>query len=815
MLLALRLAIGVVGASHAVPHAPSITSVSAGVGSLTIVWTAPSDTGSSAITAYDVRTIETAATDKADANWTEVDDAWTSGDLTHTVTGLTGGGEYDVQVRAVNTSGDGDGDWSATSTGTPQVGAPSISSVVAGDAALTVAWTAPSNSDAASIGAYDLRYIASAATDKADANWTEVDDAWTTGDLTHTVTGLTNGTGYDVQVRAVAGSPGPWSATSTGTPADHGDTRASATVVALGTRVDGVIEPGTDVDYFKLVLSERTDVLIATSGDLEIAGEFQNSGGSAIDTISNGYIEYALGQIFVWGTLGSGTYFVKIGSNAELTGAYALQTRTVADTTGRADAQPIALDSFGNGILVEDDIDYFKISLQETTDLIIRTSGLYADTEGRLYDEDGRSIANDHGGQLPPDRDHFLIRTRLDAGVYFVSVEPFGFDGSVAYTLYVDTVTEPGNTTATATPLAFDDAQGGRIDPGSDVDYFRLDVAEARYVSLGVVGENVRISGELLDSNGTAVDTNIYVTNHSNPQRRVVYLSDRLDAGTYFLKVSSSEDSAGLYTVLASEDPAYRYLYNRCSRIATSYDDPLYGCQWHLKNTGQLGGTSGEDINVEGAWATVMGTGITVAVVDGGMDVTHEDLTENLDTSKNHDYHGARSLFDFGRSHGTSVAGVIAARDNSLGVRGVAPRATIYSYSFGSSLSDDQAADAMTRHMATTAVSSNSWGNGEGLGLKPAPASWEMAVDSGVTTGYDGKGVVYIFAAGNGASFGDNANYDEYTSYYGVTAVCSVNDRGRQSRYSEDGANLWGLRTLGRPHWRPREDHHHGRCQSL
>ena len=80
MLLALRLAIGVVGASHAVPHAPSITSVSAGVGSLTIVWTAPSDTGSSAITAYDVRTIETAATDKADANWTEVDDAWTSGD---------------------------------------------------------------------------------------------------------------------------------------------------------------------------------------------------------------------------------------------------------------------------------------------------------------------------------------------------------------------------------------------------------------------------------------------------------------------------------------------------------------------------------------------------------------------------------------------------------------------------------------------------------------------------------------------------------------------------------------------------------------
>ena len=193
VLLGLRLAIGGVGASHSVPHAPSITSVSSGEGSLTVVWTAPSDTGNSAITAYDMRTIETEASDKSDANWAEVDDAWTSGDLTYTATGLTGGLEYDVQVRAVNT--DGDGDWSVTSTGTPQVGVPSISSVVAGDTTLTVEWTAPGNS---SISAYDLRYIASDALDKADTNWMEVDNAWTSGDLTHTVSGLTNGTGYDV-----------------------------------------------------------------------------------------------------------------------------------------------------------------------------------------------------------------------------------------------------------------------------------------------------------------------------------------------------------------------------------------------------------------------------------------------------------------------------------------------------------------------------------------------------------------------------------------------------------------------------------------
>ena len=149
----------------------------------------------------------------------------------------------------------------------------------------------------------------------------------------------------------MAGNPGGWSDTSTGTPADHGGNRANATVVTLGTRVDGVIDPGTDVDYFKLVLSEATGVLLATSGDLEIDGQFQNRHGNGINTVSNGEVRYTLGQIFVWGTLSSGTYFIKIGSSDELTGAYALHTQGVVDTSGTADAQPIALDSFSNGLI--------------------------------------------------------------------------------------------------------------------------------------------------------------------------------------------------------------------------------------------------------------------------------------------------------------------------------------------------------------------------------------------------------------------------------------------------------------------------------
>ena len=52
------------------------------------------------------------------------------------------------------------------------------------------------------------------------------------------------------------------------------------------------------------------------------------------------------------------------------------------------------------------------------------------------------------------------------------------------------------------------------------------------------------------------------------------------------------------------------------------------------------------------------------------------------DTSRNHDYTGKGSIYTPLEHHGTHVSGIIAARDNDIGVRGVAPRATVYGYNF-------------------------------------------------------------------------------------------------------------------------------------
>ena len=100
------------------PGSPMIDEVTSGTGAmagtLLVEWSAPASEGISAITTYDLRYIETTADETVDANWTVVEDVWTTGGgaLEYTVTGLTADTDYNVQVRAVNANGDGP--WSAT-----------------------------------------------------------------------------------------------------------------------------------------------------------------------------------------------------------------------------------------------------------------------------------------------------------------------------------------------------------------------------------------------------------------------------------------------------------------------------------------------------------------------------------------------------------------------------------------------------------------------------------------------------------------------------------------------------------------------------
>ena len=115
------------------------------------------------------------------------------------------------------------------------------SPIIAGPNSLTVTWAAPANTGGSVVTAYDLRYIRTDADEAVDADWTVLEDVWTIGfnPLEYVLTGLTAGTQYDVQLRAVnAAGTGPWSATATGTPSTWG---------AIRSLSETYFEPGGEV----------------------------------------------------------------------------------------------------------------------------------------------------------------------------------------------------------------------------------------------------------------------------------------------------------------------------------------------------------------------------------------------------------------------------------------------------------------------------------------------------------------------------------------------------------------------------------------
>lgn len=97
----------------------------------------------------------------------------------------------------------------------------------------------------------------------------------------------------------------------------------------------------------------------------------------------------------------------------------------------------------------------------------------------------------------------------------------------------------------------------------------------------------------------------------------------------------------------------------------TYQDEPEVDHMYHL-----------ESINVFDAWKLSSGDGVTVAIIDTGIDIDHVEFEGRiLDTSYNA-YHRQVGLehVDDDKGHGTDVASVIAAGDNGIGIIGVAPQ---------------------------------------------------------------------------------------------------------------------------------------------
>lgn len=221
---------------------------------------------------------------------------------------------------------------------------------------------------------------------------------------------------------------------------------------------------------------------------------------------------------------------------------------------------------------------------------------------------------------------------------------------------------------------------------------------------------------------------------------------------------------------------------------ANSYaGNPLYYQQWAIHYDADFYRRNGIDpdasIHMDGDHRFT-GRGVRVAVIDDGLDVTHEDLLgavyATYDVATNGTDVSPRSDDE---NHGTEVTGVIAARNNGVGPVGVAPEAQIYfiRLPFERKIYVDDIVEAFAKAKAWGAdVVNCSWGSGD------VDDAVRVAIADLAANGRNGKGTVVVFAAGNS---GTDIGNDE-SSLAEVIAVGATNRENLRSYYSNFGQAL-------------------------
>ncbi|RDS65001.1 type VII secretion-associated serine protease mycosin [Streptomyces sp. M7] len=211
-----------------------------------------------------------------------------------------------------------------------------------------------------------------------------------------------------------------------------------------------------------------------------------------------------------------------------------------------------------------------------------------------------------------------------------------------------------------------------------------------------------------------------------------------------------------------------------------AHADSIRAQQWAL-----------EAMHTQEAWRTTKGAGVTVAVLDTGVDDDHPDLAGNVLTGKDMVGFGAERGDRAWARHGTAMAGIIAGHGhgegNGDGVLGIAPQAKILPVRV--ILEDGDSARAKARNTRGNALAEGiRWAADHGadvinlsLGDDSKSAHPEAGEDEAVQYALS-KGAVVVASAGNGGEKGDHISYP--AAYPGVIAATAVDRYGTRASFS-------------------------------
>ncbi|MEU3739506.1 type VII secretion-associated serine protease mycosin [Streptomyces sp. NPDC032198] len=209
-------------------------------------------------------------------------------------------------------------------------------------------------------------------------------------------------------------------------------------------------------------------------------------------------------------------------------------------------------------------------------------------------------------------------------------------------------------------------------------------------------------------------------------------------------------------------------------------DDGIRAQQWAL-----------DALHTDQAWQTTKGKGITVAVLDTGIDGGHPDLAGSVLEGKDMVGFGAKKGDRSWARHGTAMAGIIAGHGHGAGggdgVLGIAPDAKILPIRV--ILEDGDPDRSKARNTRGNALADGiRWATDHGadvinlsLGDDSKSAHPEPAEDAAVQYALK-KGAVVVASAGNGGERGDHISYP--AAYPGVIAATAVDEGGDRASFS-------------------------------
>ncbi|MEW1904706.1 type VII secretion-associated serine protease mycosin [Streptomyces sp. NPDC056488] len=213
---------------------------------------------------------------------------------------------------------------------------------------------------------------------------------------------------------------------------------------------------------------------------------------------------------------------------------------------------------------------------------------------------------------------------------------------------------------------------------------------------------------------------------------------------------------------------------------APAHADTIRARQWGL-----------EALHTADAWRTTKGEGVTVAVLDTGVDADHPDLEGSVLPGHDLIGFGAERGDRAWARHGTAMAGIIAGHghgpDGRDGVLGIAPEAGILPVRVILE-SSDKARDKARKSRGTALAQGIRWAADHGadvinlsLGDDSESAHPDAGEDAAVQYALS-KGVAVVASAGNGGEKGDHVSYP--AAYPGVIAVTAVDRYGTRASFS-------------------------------